>query len=269
MTSTPIDVWNVASFDQELLTKLRNRSQLVHDYLATSHQQFLEREASDHRKPHPTNPHAGQYMAFAEEIGRDMESRTIRAWHYTRMVDDEVLIIRENGIYPGTLDTLRQRLDAQAATGLFTAADAEALYAASPCHHREQQPGRLGKFWLVSDPVRTDDGGVKLLLENWGGESTYFWLEDERLKELVAKIGRPRILEVAVPIAKTRHGYSAGCAVIGTFARTLGCRPDRGAFDLYSTTPLGPAAVLSIHSEGDANFETMARGYPAGFFLDE
>jgi len=30
--------------------------------------------------------------------------------------------------------------------------------------HPEQQPGRLGKFWLTSDPVRIDDGGVKLLL---------------------------------------------------------------------------------------------------------
>jgi hypothetical protein len=56
---------------------------------------------------------------------------------------------------------------------------------------------------------------VKPLLENWGGESTYFWLENEGLKALVAKIGRPRILEVAIPIAKTRHGYSAGRAVIG------------------------------------------------------
>jgi hypothetical protein len=70
---------------------------------------------------------------------------------------------------------------------------------------------------------------VKLLLENWGGESTYFWLENEGLKALVAKIGRPRILEVAIPIAKTRHGYSAGRAVIGAFARTLKCRPDGAA----------------------------------------
>lgn len=265
MTSPLTDVWNVKSFDQALRTKLDSQTQLVRDYLATSHRQFLEREASDHRAAHPTNPFGRRYMDFNEEIGRDMESRTIRAWHYTRLVDEEVSDIQKNGIYPGTLDTLRRRLDAMAAKGLFSKADADALYAASPCHHREQQPGRLGKFWMVSTPVPIDDGGVELLLENWGGESTYFWLEDERLERLVASLGRPRVIEIAVPLALTRHAYAAGCAVVGAFARTLGCRPERGAFDLYATEALGPASILNVHTAGDTTFGKIGLDYPAGF----
>ncbi len=77
-----------------------------------------------------------------------------------------VRIIRANGIYPATLDTLRRRLDALVTAGSLAAHDAEALFAASPCHHQEQQPGRLGKFWLTSEPVLTDDSGVELLLGN-------------------------------------------------------------------------------------------------------
>jgi hypothetical protein len=265
----PIDVWDTGTFDRELMATLNASQQLVREYLATDRRQFEEREASDRWMPPASNPHSGQYQTFVEDVGRDiMQSRTIRAWHYTRLVDDEVQIIRENGIYPGTLDTLRQRLEVQAQAGLFTAADAKAFHAASPCHHREQQPGRLGKFWMTSDPVATDDSGVEPLLGNWGGEATYFWLEDKRLKTLVARIGRPRILEIAVPITSTNHWYSAGNAVVAAYARTLGCRPDRGAFDLYSMTPLAAAAVLAIHTEGDASFEAMARGYPAGFALD-
>jgi hypothetical protein len=265
----PIDVWDTGTFDQELISKLRANEQPVRDYLTTDRRQFEEREASNRWMPHASNPYSGDYLAFVEDVGRDiMQSRTIRAWHYTRLVDDEVRIIQEKGIFPGTLDTLRQRLDAQAAAGLFTAADAEALHAASPCHHREQQPGRLGKFWMTSGPVVTDDSGVELLLGNWGGEATYFWLKDKRLETLVAGIGRPRILEIAVPIASTNHWYSAGKAVVAAYAVALGCRPDRGAFDLYSMTPLGAAAVLAIHTEGDASFKAMARGYPAGFALD-
>lgn len=265
MTSALIDVWNASSFDQALQTKLSSQAQLVRDYLTTSHRQLLEREASDHRSAPPTNRFGRRYMDFTEEIGRDMESRTIRAWHYTRLTDDELQHIRDNGIYPGTLDTLRQRIDAQAAKGLFSRADADALYDASPCHHREQQPGRLGKFWMVSDPEPVDDGGVEPLLANWGGESTYFWLEDERLKQLVVKIGRPHILEIAVPLAKTRHAYSAGCAVVGAFARTLGCRPERGGFDLYAIEPLGPPAILTVHTTGEPTFDKIGRGYPTGF----
>jgi hypothetical protein len=265
----PIDVWDTGTFDPELMAVLSGNQQLIRDYLTTDRRQFEERKAADRWMPHASNPYSSDYLGFVEDLGRGiMQSRTVRSWHYTRLVDDEVRVIRENGIYPGTLDTLRQRLDAQAVAGLFTAADAAALHAASPCHHREQQPGRLGKFWMTSGPVATDDGGVELLLDNWGGEATYFWLEDKRLEKLIAKIGRPRILEIAVPIASTNHWYSAAEAVVAAYARTLGCRPDRGAFDLYSMTPLGADAVLAIHTEGEPSFMAMARGYPAGFALD-
>ncbi|WFU42221.1 hypothetical protein QA640_07025 [Bradyrhizobium sp. CB82] len=260
-----IDVWNVATFDPTLRRMLEHNSALIRDYLTTSRRQFLEREASDHRGVHPINPYAGDHQDLVEAVGSEMNRRTIRAWHYTRLVDNEVRNIQETGIYPGTLDTLRRRLEAQAQAGLLSAADVEALHAASPCHHPEQQPGRLGKFWLTSDPVRIDDGGVKPLLENWGGEATYFWLEDERLERLVAGMGRPRILEVGVPVEKTNQWLSAGRAVVGTFARTLGCRPDHGAFDLYTMEPLGPAAILAVHTAGESTFKRVGRGYPAEY----
>ena len=264
--STIIDVWDTETFDQELISKLRASEHLVRDYLTTDRRQFEEREASDRWMPYASNPYASEYLAFLEAVGRDlMQERTIRAWHYTRLVDDEVRIIRANGIYPGTLATLRLRLDLLVTAGSLSASDAKALFAASPCHHKEQQPGRLGKFWMTSDPVLTDDSGVELLLGNWGGEATYFWLEDKRLEKVVAEIGQPRILEIAVPVASTNHWYSAGKAVVAAFARTLGCRPDRGAFDLYSMVALGPEAVRAIHTAGDANFGAMARRYPAGF----
>jgi hypothetical protein len=205
-------------------------------------------------------------LAFIEEVGRDMESRTIRAWHYTRVVDSEVDVVRARGIYLSTLETLRQRLNAQVAAGLFSTEISDALYAASPFH--EQREIRSNKFWMTSHPIPIDDGGVTLLLKNWGGESAYFWLEDEKLEELVADIGRSRVLEIAVPLAMTTHGYSAGNAVVATFARTLRLLPDGGDFDLYSIDSLRPEAVIAIHSAGEANFAAIARGYPTGFVTD-
>jgi hypothetical protein len=54
---------------------------------------------------------------------------------------------------------------------------------------------------MTSEPEFPDDRGVVLLLGNWGSEATYFWLRDEKLKQLVAGIGSPRILEIAVPVS--------------------------------------------------------------------
>ncbi|KRR18723.1 hypothetical protein CQ13_09735 [Bradyrhizobium retamae] len=89
-----------------------------------------------------------------------MQLRAIRAWHYTRLVDDEVRIIQENGIYPGTLETLKLRLDALVAAGLITTADAKALYAAT----RAIIPSRNLVGWANSGwhpiPSRTCAGGM-------------------------------------------------------------------------------------------------------------
>jgi hypothetical protein len=53
--------------------------------------------------------------------------------------------------------------------------------------------------------------------------------------------------------------------VVATFGRTVGCNPDREAFDLYSIRALGSEAVIAVHSEGEPHFAALARGYPSGF----
>ena len=110
---------------------------------------------------------------------------------------------------------------------------------------------------MTSHPLGTDDSGVELLLGNWGGESVYFWLQDNFLEGLVSCIGRPRVLEIVVPIDATNHAYSAAKAVLGAFGLTLGCSPDRGAFDLYCKNPLGPEKILAIHTEGETFFTNL------------
>jgi hypothetical protein len=60
---------------------LRANAQIINDYLTTGRRIDREREASDHRSLRPANPYFADYQALVEEIGRDMETRAIRAWH--------------------------------------------------------------------------------------------------------------------------------------------------------------------------------------------
>ena len=71
--------------------------------------------------------------------------------------------------YISTLETIRIRIDMQISEGLLSAHAADALYAASPFH--EQNDVRSNRFWMTSHPLPIDDGGVTLLLENWGCKS--------------------------------------------------------------------------------------------------
>jgi len=260
-----IDVWNVETFDDELLAELSTHATLVRGYITTVRKNFLEEEASDRRLPYPVNPYAGDFRGFVEnEIMELMRARTVRAWHYSRLTDDEVERVRSSGVYPSTLQRIRDRLDAQVAAGVLSSEIAEALFAGSP-FHGDRYASRSDKFWLTSNPIPIDDSGVAPLLENWGGESVYFSIKDASLQALVASIGRPRVLEVAIPMDSTQHIYPAAEAVVATFGRTLGCEPSWGAIDLYSNRALGPEAVITVHTDGEPNFIILARGYPVGF----
>lgn len=259
-----IDVWNPATFDPELAAHLRSAADLIRDYLTTSRRQYLEREASDHTQPYPINPYGSDYVAFTDGLVPWMEARSIRAWHYTRMTDAEATTLQRDGIHLSDLAAIRRRLDAQVAAGAFSADVADTLFAGSP-FQSEQLGSRSGKFWMVSHPRDVEDSGVELLLESWGGEAVYFWQRDPDLQTLLKRIGRARVIELAVPLAATNHAYSAGRAVVSAYARSIGCPAESGAFDLYARQVLGPEAVLQIHNEGDAAFTGMARVYPAGF----
>lgn len=262
MNADLIDVWNVDTFDSDLLAELRCEADLIRDYTLTENRNFLEREASDRTSPYPTNPYSEAYLHFADDVIMPMmNARTIRAWHYTRLTDSEVQTFYKDGIHLSDLKTIRQRLDTQVDAGTFPANIADALLAESP-FHQDEFGARSGKFWMTSCPVPINSGLVDLLLQNWGGEGVYFWLKDEKLKALVAGIGKPRVIEVAVPLCVTKQASLAASAVLKTFARKLGEEPDRWHFDLYASRALGPTAVLAVHTEGEQKFDALGRLYP-------
>jgi hypothetical protein len=262
-----IDVWDAKTFDKELAAILAKEADLVRNYMTTDHRIFLSHDLG--RGPErsilrPDNRYASAFLALRDGIGDKMQSRTIRAWHYTRLAEPEVMALRRDGIHLSTPATLRARLDALVASGGLGMQLADALYVASP-FHSDQLGARSNKFWMVSHPLAIDDGGVMPLMAHWGGEVASMWTKDPALLTPLAATGKPRVLELAVPLALTRHSYPAGEAVIATFGRTLGCVPSKHAFDLYVAAPLGPDALVEVHSEGDASFDALGQSYPKGY----
>lgn len=264
-----IDIWDVRTFDTELLGELRSYSDLIKSYMDTEIEIFLEREASCHRGIPIENPYGGSYVWLLEHIMDYMKSRVIRAWHYTRLTEPETVRLKASGIHVSTVDALRERLSFLVSLGDFSNEVADALFSASPFNNRKQLTARSGQFWMTSHPIPIDEGGVTPLLSNWGGESVHFWLQDTKLQHLVSKIGKPRVVEVAVPLVRTRKAYAAADGVLGAWGRSLACKPPREAFDLYVEQALGPDSVLKVITEDEAQFAALAKGYPKGFTTAE
>jgi hypothetical protein len=267
VSSNVIDVWDVRTFDEELSAILADKAELVRNYTMTDHRIFVSHDlglSPEKAIIRPQNPFSSAFLVLKETIAEQIQSRTIRAWHYTRLTVAEVEILRTEGIHLSTPATLRARLDFQVASGALSAQIADALYAASP-FHRDQLKARSDKFWMVSHPVAADDGGVEPLMAHWGGEVGSMWTKDAVLLDPLAAMGRPCILELAVPLPQTRHSYSAAQAVVATFSRALGCVSSKHAFDLFVTTALPPDSILQVHSEGDPSFHGMAVKYPKSY----
>lgn len=265
----PIDVWDARTFDPALLAVLEARADMIRDYLDTDHQIFLSHDR--HRGParpilRPENPHASDFLELQEAIGREMQQRTIRAFHYTRLTDSEVAALKRGGIHLSTPASLQRRLHDIVAAGGLTRDIADQLYAQSPFHSK-QLKSRSDKFCMTSHPVVVDDPGVTPLQKHWGGEVASMWIRDEALSTPLMSLGRPRIVEVAVPMSATpdSHSYRAGDAIVATFARSRGSVAAKHDFDLCVEQSLPPTAVLALHTEGDAPFVEMGRGYHVGF----
>lgn len=262
-----IDVWDARTFDLGLLEVLEERAEEIVGYFNTDHANFMaydNLDSPDRPIMRPENPFEGAYYTLLDRVAEIMASSTIRAFHYTRLTDGEVVELRRSGIHLSTPITLRRRLDALVVSGLLPAENADRLYDASP-FHSEQHNARTEKFWMVSHPIAIDDNGVAPLMTRWGGEVASFWVRDAELSAPLTRLGKARIAEIAVPLEATRHTHFASRAVVATFGRARGAIPEKAAFDLYLKTPLPATAVLALHTEGDAAFTAMARTYPAGF----
>jgi hypothetical protein len=210
MTEPWIDVWDAATFDEELHVILDRHSALVRDYVNREKEIFLAHDLG--RSPTPTmlrpkNRHAGEFIRLFEDLIPLMQQRTIH----------ELKALRRDGIHLSTLETLQLRLNDLIADGLIAKDVAAALFAQSP-FHSDQLESRTGKFWMVSHPQPINDTGVVSLMMHWGGEVASMWVRDDALLAPIAAIGRARVLEVAVPLAKTRQSYSAGRAILATHA---------------------------------------------------
>ena len=262
-----IDVWSTDTFDPDLQEFLEAHARLIRAYFDTDNAIFLSYDLGrGHPRPaiRPESPHASNFYRLLEDASRLMTQRTIRGFHYTRLTDDEVADLSVCGIHLSTPETLLRRFKALVASSILSTAIADSLYAQSP-FHSDHHDARTGKFWMTSHPTEPGDSGVVPLMKHWGGEVASTWVRDTELLAPLREIGRPRIIEIAVPLATTSDSYSAAKAVVATLGRSIGAIPSKGAFDLYTNQALPPSAVLAIHTAGDPAFVAMGRTYPERF----
>jgi hypothetical protein len=264
-----IDAWDPKTFGDEITAALTDHSRLVLDYRLEDERLWDEHlNSSPHQSLKP-NRYFSAYQELREKkLAPILAKSRIRAWHYTRLTDEEADAMRKQLVLT-SLDFLRSRLSNLVEKNLLTQVDSDTVFVQSPFH--KQLEIRAGQLCTTDIPLPHCYGGVVPLLESWGGESAYFWLSDERIATKLKKVGVPRIVEIETALSDNRNGCQVAETVLNAWTRRLGIQATRSGCDLFITKCIDTAKVIRIHTEGDGCFEAVATVYPenVGALLDE
>lgn len=260
MTTQPIDLWDPKTYDQEITDFLSRAETTVRHY--------YEEEArldSLPEQPHlpvssPRNEYATLKLELRMQLSEILAKKTARTYHYSRLTDREVEIIRASGMALSTLTALAERCKALVADGEISSDDADLITSTSPLNGIEYGE-RVGRIWSVSGPCPIDHHTVTPLLSSWGGEAARWCLGDNNdLLNRLRSIGTPRVIEISTDLAHANQG-SAGSVVSGDvlngLANRLGYSETIQYGDIFVEAPIGAQQILKIHSEGDESFNYL------------
>ena len=264
-----IDVWNLETYGGEI----RGYIELHRSTIKLHREKSLEldnieppRDLQERmRFRMPVNEYYPAYMAARDGLAPLLESKSFRAFHYTRMTDGEVEKICRDGIRMTSLELLRERLEEAVAADLLSRDFAERIHSSSALRSPHEYGDRRG-FWTTACPIDVNDSAVEMLVANWGGESSYFPFmgapTDEDMLAAMKNIGRGRILEIEVTMPST-HGvgpHSATKAIFDTVERSLGYQRSL-ALDFNSLEPLPASSIKRVITEGENDFENVASAF--------
>ncbi|EMG51257.1 hypothetical protein WYI_23400 [Ochrobactrum sp. CDB2] len=272
MKTEIISTWNAKTFTEDIHAFLKEHSETIIRYHRIERQTDEETERLQEWRLRPRNPFSDAYNRTVESLSDLMAAKTIRAFHFTRMVDFEVEDVFANGFYaPTTEDSfvrLSERVGRLVSAGHLTIQEGDRIFSSSPLNDPEQLRARQG-FWMTTGVFRPEDSSVRLLLDNWGGEVGYFWIDESQDPDLLTRvqaIGHGRIFEIAVPLTDGNGQpifgcYSAAKDIVNGFAQSHGFQTDRLGFDLSIKTALPTSAILAVHTEGEESYLQFGRDH--------
>ena len=126
----------------------------------------------------------------------------VRAYHSTRLLEEEAAAIRRRGLIPLSEELVTSRIRSACASGHLTAAERDALLAGG-VFASGGSVGRPGQVCAVVGRTIFDDDptAVDLLLGLWGGEAIYWAHERTVLAGRLRTLGKPSIVVINLRIA--------------------------------------------------------------------
>lgn len=264
-----IDLWDLKTLPPATTALLDDGEQLIRDHANKDHIINIARASAGLTGSIPSNEFGDDVFDLKQRIETSVKAETLRTFHYTRMTDAEVAAIVSDGITMTSPSMFRRKLEDVVVSGYMTRKAADDVYAKSPIvTSRHGERGNM--FWSCAIPYPITDDGIEAFLRCWGGEIGRWELPDEGKAAGLMAIGRPRVIEVDIPIERACGGFAASRIadqIVQAFKHGLGLTSYFRGADIYVQHALPPQSVLKVHSQGDATFSGMGLTYPATYFV--
>jgi len=142
--------------------------------------------------------HAENENSFRQLLG----TRSLRAYHATRLLDHEVELIREQGLIPLDHVLIERRVELASKRGFITEQERAQLHEGHV--FREPPQGRrAGQVCMfVGEQLFDDTAGLGSLLGIWGGEGVYMASGTQSLVPRLRQLGRPTIVVANIQVAE-------------------------------------------------------------------
>lgn len=202
--------------------------------------------------------HSQEIALFVERINSRLNNWCLLGFHCTRFHEAEIEIIKEQGLKPLSENLAYGRVRRLQKIGSIPDQVASRLLSENSVNNK--CGNRLGRLYFIfSTSTLKCEGAVFRLLSNWGGEALYSTHENDPEVALVLKsIGRPCIVQAAVPIAILNTYSSVGEKLVSVFLRTRGvATTDDGLLEGSLNQALPSDHIQRIIEYGEPEFEIL------------
>jgi hypothetical protein len=253
----PIDLADESTFGAEINALLSDAGSWIKEYEKEERRLENDPQGSLAYALRPNRLSEKRQSLIEHVLMPMLDSRSILAWHYTRLLPYEIDGFLLNGIRISNQAHMEDRLQQACSLGHISKDEVVALLSASPLCDAAQAKARSGKFYLVTSRLPASDPGVTLFVSHWGGEVVYFWQENTGLISKIQSLGFPAVVEAVVPITSTRHSYSIAEGMLQSLSAK---NKNINAIDIYTKKDLPASAVLRVIREDDPKFFPVSGG---------
>lgn len=218
-----------------------------------------EREADPNNIMWRVDPLRNPFKAAREDlaalIDEHIADASFLAWHCTRLCDDEIAAVKTDGMFLLSPETFNARVQRRVDADDITPYVAERLRGANQAASEH----RANQLWFVLTRKPLGTSGVRDLLGYWGGEALYGNHDrDPEVGPVLKALGKPCIVEMAVPHDAIRTYGSIGLNIVRTFELGHGLRDENPPdCEGHTRQRIAPEQIRRVVTVDDEEFAAL------------